>query len=248
MEGSATTVKRMVHLAFIWCGPAFAVLFGAGFGILAGFLPLPAPSATAEQIAALYRDNTTGIRIGISFVQIGSALLIPWGIVIAVQTWRIKGVPLALPLIQISCAVVNAMLGITGSAAWLIAAFRPDELAAGTIRAFNDLGYLLFVMPWTALTCWFVAIGLSMLIDSAEKPTFPRWVGYVALWAAFMVIPATLIIFFKTGPFAWNGLLGFYVPAFSFFVCFLTTSIYSIKAINRESSEDSAPVRMDAER
>jgi hypothetical protein len=44
-------------------------------------------------------------------------------------------------------------------------------------------------------------------------PVFPRWAGYYNLWIALLVLPATMIMFFRDGPFAWTGLIGVWSPA-----------------------------------
>jgi hypothetical protein len=44
-------------------------------------------------------------------------------------------------------------------------------------------------------------------------------------------VPACLLTFFKTGPFAWNGLLAFWVPATVFGLWFWVVGFAVIKAI-----------------
>jgi len=238
-------MTRTIHLACIWSALVFVVLFGVGLIPLAHFVPPPSPTETADQIAALYRSHTTGIRIGMVIAQIGACLVVPWGVGIAVLTGRIRGVPIALPLLQIVAMILNVMLAILGTVFWLGAAFRPDAVAAETTRVVNDLGWFLMILPSTPMTMWEVGIGVAILMDQSEKPTFPRWAGYLVLCGAFVVIPSILIGLFKTGPFAWTGLLGFYVPLGEFFICLTTLSILAIKAIHREDPEE-AGLSLDA--
>lgn len=47
------------------------------------------------------------------------------------------------------------------------------------------------------------------VLQAPGQIVFRRWVGYLNIWAALLLAPAVLIYFFKTGPFAWNGILVF---------------------------------------
>ena len=82
----------------------------------------------------------------------------------------------------------------------------------------NDAGWLMFLMPFTTFIVQNFAIGLAILGDQSAQPVFPRWVAYLNFWVAALFVPGGLLTFFKTGPFAWNGLFAFWVP----FVVFLT--------------------------
>jgi hypothetical protein len=48
-------------------------------------------------------------------------------------------------------------------------------------------------------------------MDRSARQVFPRWVGYANLWVPLTFVPALMPFFFKTGPFAWQGLLVFYL-------------------------------------
>jgi hypothetical protein len=45
----------------------------------------------------------------------------------------------------------------------------------------------------------------------------------------------------KTGPFAWNGLLSYYVPYFCWLCWFTTASIYMIKEVRRRMLSADVP-------
>jgi hypothetical protein len=61
-----------------------------------------------------------------------------------------------------------------------------------------------------------VALGLAILRDDSEQLVFPRWIAYFNFWVAILSLPGVLIPLFKIGPFAWNGLLAFWVPLVTF--------------------------------
>ena len=74
----------------------------------------------------------------------------------------------------------------------------------------------------------------------AAKPVFPRWFGYLNVWVGFLLVPANMIIFFKTGPFAWTGVIGFWLPAAVFGAWYLVVTYVLLKAIHQEEEEDRA--------
>jgi hypothetical protein len=45
---------------------------------------------------------------------------------------------------------------------------------------------------------------------------------------------ATFLIFFKTGPFAWDGLFAWWLPATWFFVFFVVMTVVTVQAINAQ--------------
>lgn len=69
---------------------------------------------------------------------------------------------------------------------WITALFRPKRSIEAT-PTLNDTAWLLFV-------------GLCAA-------------GFLNIWIALLFMPAAIMSFFKSGPFAWNGLLSFWVPA-----------------------------------
>jgi hypothetical protein len=40
----------------------------------------------------------------------------------------------------------------------------------------------------------------------------------LSLWDALLLVPDGLMAFFKVGPFAWDGIMAFYIPLTVFFV------------------------------
>ncbi len=60
-----------------------------------------------------------------------------------------------------------------------------------------------------------ITMAIAIFGDRHETPVFPRWLGYLSLWMAFIFIPGELI-FFYDGPFAWNGLFLFWMAGVVF--------------------------------
>jgi hypothetical protein len=72
--------------------------------------------------------------------------------------------------------------------------------------------------------------GLDILNDKRPTPMFPRWTAWFSFWAAILFVPAGAVLIFKTGPFAWNGLIAFYIPVITFFAWLMLMSGYGFKA------------------
>jgi hypothetical protein len=68
--------------------------------------------------------------------------------------------------------------------------------------------------------------------------TFPRWFCFVSIWVAVLVLPGGLAVFFKSGPFAWNGLFAFWIPVCVFTVYFASLVPLLFKAIARLETEE----------
>jgi hypothetical protein len=45
----------------------------------------------------------------------------------------------------------------------------------------------------------------------------PRWVGFANIWIAILFLPGALLPFFHSGPFSWNGIIGFWLVANALF-------------------------------
>jgi hypothetical protein len=215
-----------------WSGPAMAVLFFLGWVLAAHFIPPTAPADSAAQIKAFYVNNLTGIRIGMLLCLIGGVLLAPFGAVVAVLLRRTEGGLPVLTYTQVLCIGMSTLFVILTATAFGAAALRPDEAAASVTRGFNDLGWLFAAFDWPPFSLWYIAIAFAIFRDKGAVPIYPRWVAYVNIWVAVGFAPASCVILFKTGPFAWNGLISYYMVMAIFFIWIVVMFTYTIKAIN----------------
>jgi hypothetical protein len=240
-ERRRVRMSRRAQLICVWCGPAMLVCIVAGLVVLAGFIPAPHPKASAEQIKLQYVHNLSGIRVGLCLFTAGIALLVPWGAAIAAQTSRTRlGTPV-LTYTQVACVAAALMIGLLAGIAWGVAAFRPGDVSPETTRTFNDLGWVLFIFDWSPFAVWYLAVGLAVFADPNDQPVFPRWAGWLSVWTAILSIPGGAMLFFKTGPLAFNGLLALWVPLAVFFVWIAVFTVLVIGAINAEAEPSAVP-------
>lgn len=229
---------RRAHALTGWTG----VWFTAGF--LIACMPLLAwtippklsPSSTLAEVHQFYVDHLTQIRAGAFIGMLASAFYYSWGAAIAALLRRVEnGRPPILTYTQLGAvgvAVFNSVLYFFWMA---FCAFRADTMDPVLLRTLNDFQFILLEFEVFPLSLWAVAIGLLILMDTSERPVFPRWTAWVNFWFAGLVMSGQFMIFFKTGPIAWNGVLALYWPAFVFFVWICIMSTMTVKASRREN-------------
>jgi hypothetical protein len=233
-------MEARVQRVLIWGGPGMVVLWLGAFICVAGYIPPSDPAASAEQIVQLYAQNTAAIRIGLVISMLGSALLVPYAIAISGQLKRIEGAKALADTQMVSCALLSLEF-ITPIGIWMAAAFRFEDRAADVTRAIHDIGWILFMTVIWSLWVQLVAIGTAILIDRKPDPTFPRWIGYLNFWVAFLILPAGTVLFFKSGPFAWNGFFGIYVPLAAFLAWFVSMTWRVHGNLTRQIAEGTEP-------
>jgi hypothetical protein len=230
LEQSRTS--RRVRLACIWCAVPMVLLLFGGL-IYSGFMVPILPSATADQVAQLYRTDTSQIRLGLAASFCSIVLFLLFGGAIADQTRRIKFAPAALTYAQIASFGAGSLIFVIPWVCWETAAFRPER-DASEIMLLNDLGWMTFVFSYVAFTAWLIAIGVAILVDIAEKPVYPRWLGYFNIVVAVIFVPDNIIPFFKSGPWGWNGIFPYWIPFVAYGIWILMMLRYTVIAINQE--------------
>ena len=224
------------ELLCAWSGAVFLLVFFAGFVPLANFLPPPSPSASAVEIASMYQQHAVQIRLGLVLMVFSWALIIPFAAGISIQINRMHDGPSVLSYTQLACASSNVVLVIIPELLWTTAAFRPEQNPE-LIRMLNDMGWITFLWPVGTFVVQVVAVGLATLSDKNDRPIFPRWFGFFCLWIAVLFLPGVMLTFFKTGPFAWDGLLVFWLAVVAFFGWYTVTFTVLRASIIRQGQE-----------
>jgi hypothetical protein len=243
--------KRRLWLACIWAWPVGLVGFFVFFVLFAGFIPPPRAYWSAERIAQFYADNRTGIRVGLIGAMFFSALLLPCYTVLSAELRKIEGKLSLLAPIQLGGAIILVAFFQIIGLFWLLASFRP-EADPQIMRFANDFCWLVWAMLIPTYSMQYVCIAIAGFMDKRPNPAFPRWSAYMNLWVAITGAGGVLAVFFKTGPFAWHGLVGFWIPVIVFAVgmtvdmwLLLQRARYESTAVARPepliSAEPSAP-------
>jgi hypothetical protein len=235
------TFQRFCAYSGIIC----VLLFFGGF-VAAGFLPPLSPSMSAAQVAAHYQAHTSGIRFGAGLIFLSSTFYVWFTAVIAGQTRRIPGVHPTVINAVLAGGAFGCLTFLVPALLFVVTAFRPDRSPDSTLLL-NDMSWIILVMPWAPFMAQYFAFAFAILSDPRPQPLFPRWLAYFNIWAELMFTPAIVLPFFKSGPFAWNGLFVFWIPAVVFGAAFIVNSIWVLKAINSEAEETLAAGATDGQ-
>lgn len=220
-----------VQRACVWATPvAFALLCAAL--LVASWVPFPSPNDSASEVARDYQDHTDGIRLGAVFLAAGATLLAPLAAVIAVHVRRIEGEFSPLAYIELGMGMVSPLAISITSFFWWTAAFRPDRDPVVT-QSWHDAGWLCFTAVVFLVMLQLAAVTVAVLTDRSKKPLFPRWLGYFSAWVALLLLPSVMCLWFKTGPFGWNGVATLYL-AFAVVGPWLITMVVQLLRVIRE--------------
>jgi hypothetical protein len=205
-------------------GIAGIVLMVLGEGSLGWNMLTPlSPQLSAAQVAAHFRAHHAGMLMAGVFHVFGLCFYFVFtgGLTACFRKMEGPVSPLTNAYLMMTPFCFFTVLFTT--VVFAAAAFRPD-LPDTTVRLLSDLGLLMFTFTAANGFVLFGLAGLIIMGDRNPQPIFPRWIGYLALVVAVLSAPAALAVVYKTGPFAWNGLLGFHIPTLTFgvlIICFL---------------------------
>jgi hypothetical protein len=218
-----------------WCGLAAMIIFFLGL-ITMGFFPALPPSLTPEQVAAIYQEHAVAIRLGALLLVISAMFCGPFSAVIYMQLRRMEGSQRPVCSVgQLASGIANIQFFILPGIFFVIASYRPDRPLEVTY-ALNDIAWVVTMLPWTVGAMQCLCIAAAVLKHGTESTPYPRWVGFFNIWIAVGMTTSSVIPFFKTGPFAWNGLVGFWIPATVFGLWEATMAIMTLRAVKREES------------
>lgn len=235
-------LSRKIQTFCTWCGPAFVVLLFGGWGLMGGFIPLIPPSWQAQQVAAAYGETVNVHRLGALLALIGIFLTIPFFFAISMQIRRTELRVPSLAILQFASGIIVTVVLIIPMLLFIGGLFRPERPAELT-KLVNDLSYVMLILPWPPIFGQLGALVVAIFHDRSTTPVFPRWLGFFNLWVALLLLPASMIIFFKTGPFAWTGVIGFWIPAAVFGIWYIVMTVVLLRAIRDEAATDERAAR-----
>lgn len=190
-----------------WSIPFFYTLFGLIFVLLGGIMPPQSPTASVDEILAYMHGPDLALGMALLALTLGLASLASG--VIVVQMKRMEGVGSVLPYAYLTALAVAGVPGcLFPGFVFALGVFRPEYGAHIQVLLY-DLGFLSFVGSLGCFVVQYLAFAIAIFLD--RRTIFPRWLGYLTLWALVTELVAVPIWVTRTGPFAWDGLLSFWL-------------------------------------
>jgi hypothetical protein len=233
-------MNTAVMRVFLWSGVVLvaALIFAQGW--LMGFIPGPSPAMSAHDLAQIFIERKNSILAGALIQIICWSFYGTWAIPIIVfirKTERKVPVLTYASLVNIGGGwVFFILIPMT----WAVIAFRADVLDPNIIQIMNDWVWFDWLYTWPSFSVWMFIIAAAIFYDHNVPTVYPRWVAFFNLWCGLLIFPAGMIGFFKTGPFAYDGLISFWFAVFVFFgwmVVMTVTTFKLIAAEDRQTSE-----------
>lgn len=223
-------------------GPIFLAAFIICWGVLGYNIPPIPADFSAEQMAAHFNINKNEVRAGMALAMVFGCLYLPWTLSITkVMHWiNPQENNDMLATLQMWGGGLTVVPLVTSSVFWLTGSYRPEALTDATLQMLYDQGWLLIDMFYFITTIPMVAIGVAGLTDRRAQPLFPRWACWYSIWAGLSFLFELLMPFFKTGLFARQGWLNFWVEFLVWFAYILVITYYVWKAIPRLEQERAA--------
>ena len=222
-----------------WCicsGPAFVVVFGIGYWAIAHLVPPPSPLKTPIEVASFYSHGTNYLRLGLLVALAGVPLQLPFVTAISRQLRRIEGEVATLSIIQLAAGALGVLILTFPFILMEAIAFRPERNPDVT-QGLNDVAWTAFLGVFFVAVLQNITIAIGIFADRRPEPILARWLGYFNIFVALSFIPASLLFFFKSGPFAWPGLFVWWIPAILFFVWYLVMARALLDALKHEVDE-----------
>lgn len=221
-------------------GPFFLFAFLICWGKLGYNIPPIPADQTAEHLAEHFRTNYNEVRAGMAGAMLFGVLYLLWTLSITkVMEWMNPNTNDMLSTLQMWGGGITVVPLVTSSVFWLTGAYRPDVLDPVILQMLYDQGWLLIDMFYAITTIPMVAVGMAGLKDFRSKPLIPAWACWFSIWAGISFLFELLMPFFKTGLFARQGWLNFWVEFLVWFLYILIISFYVWKAVPRLKEERS---------
>lgn len=226
----------------LWAGPVFMGVFIVFWGIMGHNIPPWNPDLPAARIAAWFRDDANTIRTGMVVAMSTAPLYCVWGLGIGRLMSRVVGRKSLLIDLQVWGAGLTVIPVLVSTSFWLTGAFRPDALPDAILQMLYDMAWLLIDLAYFTTSIQLFAVGAAFLRDRRTRPLVPKFLSWYAIWVGFMFIAECLMPFFKTGAFARDGILNFWIEFLIWFVWCPTLTLVLLKAVTRIEQEEAGIV------
>jgi hypothetical protein len=227
----------------IWSWAPCVLLFVVAFGALAGFIPPTGEDWSTARIVEFYAGNRDGIRAGLILSMFATALMLPFYAAVSDNIRKIEGPGSLLAPVQFGGAVILVAFFQIICLLWLLASFRADS-SPDLIRGATDYGWLVWTILIPTYSLQYICMAVAGFMDFRKDVLWPRWACWANLWVAFLGAGGVLAIFFKHGPFSWEGIIGIWIPVIAFAAGTTMTMVLILSRDRRRRLAGSPPTRV----
>lgn len=221
-----------------WCGPIFSVMAVGSWFVLAHWYNPAAASLEPAQLKAWYADRQFQVILGMSIFCLSTAFFTVYSIQVGLWLWRFEGRSPLMALTQTFGGFAVVIYVFISNCLWIGVAYRANTAVNSDILvALNDAAWFSFLVGWVGLTQQMLGMAAVTWHDQRQQPLVPRWFTIATIIGAVFVPMANGCAFTMTGAFAWNGLLGFYVPIGIWGIWVDTLAYFMLKDIRRRQAE-----------
>lgn len=215
----------------------FYNIFGIVFFGMTRTQPPPKAWWELPRIVEWFGDNHWGLLagFGIMFVFGAFATASTALIVYSIRRMSVSPAFAWAYLIIYSLAAVPGML--LTCIALVVGAMRPDR-SPEQIGLLYDMGFLSFSGTMGIFLIGSLIWAVAILLD--ENGILPKWFGYFNICNALTEVVVATCVIFKSGPFAWDGIIAFYINFFVFAIYTGVFITYLKKMIETEDMGDPA--------
>lgn len=189
-----------------WSVPFFFNLFGLVFVPLSWMMPPRSPGSPLPQIVDFMHSHNLLIACVILTLSFGLAPVS--NACYLTQMKRMSVSPVFRYVLMVG-SMTGAIVGMLFPMfCFGLGAFRPGYDPA-VLAMLYDFGYLAFIGSLGCFCLMWMALGLAILLD--RNNILPKWLGYYTVWQFVSELVAAPVWIAKSGPFAWNGLMTFWL-------------------------------------
>jgi hypothetical protein len=208
------------------------------WGVMGQNIPPYSAALSADEFAAKIISNASSIRVGMIGQLLVSFMYVMWGVVIARVMERVEGDDNnILSTLELWAAGITTLVFLIPCTLWLTVAFRPEVMDPKTLQILFDFGWFFFDNTFAVTSMGMVAMGVCFLSDKREVPLIPAWVCWLAICVGIGFILEVFMPLFESGVFSRSGTINYWIEFSLYFVYWLCTAIYILKAIPRLEQE-----------
>ena len=199
--------KRELWFAW-WTTVIFYQIFFIAFFVLTRTQPPPDPGWDTPRVVQWFNDNHYGLLVGFGIMFLVTGMTAPQNALISYSMRRMS-VSRAFGYSYLVLYSLSAIPGMLLMCITLtVGAMRPDR-GPELIHWLYDFAFLSFVGTMGVFLIGSLVWMTAILID--KNRVFPKWFGYLNLCNALTEIVVSPAWLFKSGPWAWNGVIAWWI-------------------------------------